>query len=261
MVEFALILPILALLLVMTVDFGRVFFGWVALQNATRIGADRASQTAAAWPTASGPDEELAREEYESFITNDLVAANCNPQSPLPNPTLTDYDGNGNVYDFGDLATVRLTCEFGLITPLAEAILGGPVTLSAESTFAQHGVVVLGIPDAPPLACQEPTASFDTNPPALAAGGSRLDGIDPAPANPDVGFDVDFRDTSNVASGCSSVTYTWTFGDGNGPVTGQTVDDYAFHHSGSGFTNYTVTLTVTNERGTDTETLTVRVRR
>ena len=36
-------LPILALLLVMAVDFGRVFFGWVALQNAARIGADYAA--------------------------------------------------------------------------------------------------------------------------------------------------------------------------------------------------------------------------
>ena len=30
MVEFALVLPILALLLVLAVDFGRVFFGWVS---------------------------------------------------------------------------------------------------------------------------------------------------------------------------------------------------------------------------------------
>ena len=49
MVESALVLPILALLLVMAIDFGRVFFGWVALQNAARIGADFAAQTPDAW--------------------------------------------------------------------------------------------------------------------------------------------------------------------------------------------------------------------
>jgi hypothetical protein len=256
----AIVLPLLVLLLVMTVDFGRVMFGWVALQNAARIGADRASQTAAAWPAANGPDEEHARDEYESQITNDLAAANCTPQSPLPDPTFTDFDGNGDVYDYGDLVTVRLTCEFGLLTPLAEGIFGGSLTLAAESTFAQHGVVVLGIPDPPALPCQAPNASFDTNPPALSAGGNRLDGTDPQPGNPDVGFEVDFTDTSNVASGCTGTTYTWTFGDGEGPVSGPVVTDYTFHHSGGGFTNYTVTLMVANERGTDTATLTVRVR-
>ena len=35
LVEFAFILPILVLLLLLAVDFGRVFFGWVALNNAT----------------------------------------------------------------------------------------------------------------------------------------------------------------------------------------------------------------------------------
>ena len=45
MVEFALVLPLLVLLLVMAIDFGRVFFGWVALQNATRIAADYAAGT------------------------------------------------------------------------------------------------------------------------------------------------------------------------------------------------------------------------
>ena len=33
MVEFALIMPLLVLLLVMAIDFGRVFFGWVALDD------------------------------------------------------------------------------------------------------------------------------------------------------------------------------------------------------------------------------------
>ena len=39
MVEFALVLPLLALLLVVAIDFGRVFFGWVSLTNAARVGA------------------------------------------------------------------------------------------------------------------------------------------------------------------------------------------------------------------------------
>ena len=116
MVEFALILPLLALLLVMAVDFGRVFFGWVALQNATRIAADTASQRANAWPSADGNLEIEWRDDYETFITQDLTAANCDFPTPHPDPVFTNAnagepDDNGD-HDFGDLVTVRLECEF-----------------------------------------------------------------------------------------------------------------------------------------------------
>ena len=43
LVEFALILPLLVLLLLLAIDFGRVFFGWVALNNAARIAANEAA--------------------------------------------------------------------------------------------------------------------------------------------------------------------------------------------------------------------------
>ena len=72
MVEFALILPLLALLLIMAIDFGRVFFGWIALQNATRIAADTASQRANAWPSADGTEIGW-RDDYETFITRSPV--------------------------------------------------------------------------------------------------------------------------------------------------------------------------------------------
>ena len=44
-VEFALILPVLALLLVVIADFGRVFFVSVAVNNAARAGAQYGSQS------------------------------------------------------------------------------------------------------------------------------------------------------------------------------------------------------------------------
>ena len=136
MVEFALILPLLALLLVMAVDFGRVFFGWVALQNATRIAADTASQRANAWPSADGNLEIEWRDDYETFITQDLTAANCDFPTPHPDPVFFNAnagepDDSGD-HDFGDTVTVSLECEFSLITPLAEAILGGPVQMVAD---------------------------------------------------------------------------------------------------------------------------------
>ena len=101
MVEFALILPLLALLLVMALDFGRVFFGWIALQNATRIAADTAAQRADAWPSADGDEEQDWRADYETFITQDLQSANCTYPTPHPDPTFT----NENAGDADDTAT------------------------------------------------------------------------------------------------------------------------------------------------------------
>ena len=181
MVEFALVLPLLALLLVMAVDFGRVFFGWIALQNATRIAADTASQRADAWPTAQGATEIGWRDDYETFITRDLQSANCEYPTPHPDPTFTnmnagDPHGQGD-HDFGDLATVRLECQFELITPLAQNIIGGPVQLAAEATFAINGMVVIGVPDPPPPPpepCPVPVASFVTSP--LPTAGGRVNG-------------------------------------------------------------------------------------
>src|SRR5688572_26373378 len=139
LVETALVLPILALLLVMALDFGRVFFGWIALQNAARIGADFAAQTPNAWETMDSSGEP-DRNRYVEIVERDLDAINCDLAGggAIPDPTFENNpltpDPADN-YEDGDYAIVDLQCTFPLITPLAEAILGGPVALAAHEEF------------------------------------------------------------------------------------------------------------------------------
>lgn len=45
MVELALALPVLILLLLVAADFGRLFYVWIAVNNAARAGAQYGSQT------------------------------------------------------------------------------------------------------------------------------------------------------------------------------------------------------------------------
>ena len=78
MVEFALILPILALLLVMALDFGRVFFGWVGLHNATRIAANHAAQNPQAWEP---PGLANLKASYRDVVVHELQALNCDRPS------------------------------------------------------------------------------------------------------------------------------------------------------------------------------------
>jgi hypothetical protein len=148
MVETALVLPILALLMVMALDFGRVFFGWIALQNAARIGADFAATVPDAWDS---PGVASDRARYVAVVEDDLEGINCDlaDGGAIPDPVFEDSGGNGDAKDDGDYAIVELHCSFPLITPLAEGILGGPVALAAHEEFPIHVRHVQGVPPAP----------------------------------------------------------------------------------------------------------------
>ncbi len=48
LVEFALVLPVVILVVLMALDFGRVFMGWVGVNSMARVGAHYASGFSAA---------------------------------------------------------------------------------------------------------------------------------------------------------------------------------------------------------------------
>lgn len=143
LVEFAIILPLLALLLVMAIDFGRVFFGWVTLQNMSRIGANYAALNADAWGTPADATKQAA---YQAQMGNDASVINCALPATLPDPVFTDRGGTANPREVGDHVTVTLSCQFNLLTPLAGALLGDPVQLGAESVFAVRTGTIAGAP-------------------------------------------------------------------------------------------------------------------
>ena len=162
MVEFALVLPILALLLVLTVDLGRVFFGWVGLQNAARIAANAAASNPDAW---NPPGEIGGQNAYRLAVLNDLRALNCERPgggawtlAAIPTPTFTSMPTgfSADAYEVGDHAEVTITCDFGLITPLAGALVGQPLTIRATAQFMVRGGEINGIPIGPappPTSC------------------------------------------------------------------------------------------------------------
>ena len=163
-------LPLLALLMVMALDFGRVFFGWIALQNAARIGADFAATVPLAWDTPGEPQD---RDRYVQLVQDDLDAINCTlaDGGAIPNPEFEDSDGNGKANDDGDYAIVDLRCTFELITPLAQAILGGPVPMAAHEEFPINVRHVQGLPPPPPPppGSPSPTPSPSASPTTCAA--------------------------------------------------------------------------------------------
>jgi len=151
MVELAIILPVLVLLLLVALDLGRVFFGWVGLANATRIGASYAASHPAAW---GAPGSAVERAHYEAQILADANALNCTlPAIPAPAfPQGTDL---------GDPASVTLSCQFALLTPFVADILGGTITIRAESVFPIRAGIAGTVPvgTAPPTPAGSPSPS------------------------------------------------------------------------------------------------------
>lgn len=135
-------------MLVMAIDFGRVFFGWVALQNVARIGASFAAAHPQAWDTPGHPDQTTYRVQMEA----DAAGINCTMPAPLPTPTFPE----GAV--LGGDAVVSLSCDFTVITPLAGAIVGDPITVRATSVFPiRTGCPGCAAPPpAPPPSSEEP---------------------------------------------------------------------------------------------------------
>lgn len=134
LVETALLLPLLLILLLGAVDFGRIFFGWVAVTNASRVAANYAATHPDAWALGNTSQQQ----EYRDLVRNAGVD-NCglaDPANPVPPPTFPDL-----TRELGDRVRVDLECEFQLVNPFAWASslfsspLHGSFTIAASSTF------------------------------------------------------------------------------------------------------------------------------
>jgi Flp pilus assembly protein TadG len=167
LIEFALVLPLLLTFMVMTIDAGRLYFGWVALINASRVGANYAGDHAD-WTAAT-------RTAYRALIDEDAAARNCTMATPA-DPKFTR---NGVVVtdpELGDYAEVVLNCSFAPITPLVGLLLGAaPVSLSATSKFPVRDGCA-SCPPPPPAPEPQPPAYCRQVPTmaGLSVAGARL---------------------------------------------------------------------------------------
>ncbi len=224
-VEFALVLPVLLILVLAALDFGRVYLGWVNVQNMARIAANFAANHASAWEPPITADDVAAQQRYQDLLRNDSKAINCTLPSPLPDPAFPAGTALGSPVE------VRLSCQFQVITPIVSHIVGGQVLVGASAVFpVKQGVLTGSGGGTPPLL--PPVADFIASP---SSGYAPLT--------------VKFLNNSLN----QPTSYTWQFGDGESSF--QAEPEHSYDVPGT----YTVTLTAANAGGFDTTTELVTV--
>jgi hypothetical protein len=124
------------LMVLFGIDFGRVFLGWVTLNQAVREAANFAAYNPNGWSPANAG----VVAEYERLITTEAAAINCVLPNPLPDPTFPSGTG------IGDPVVVAITCQFTLLTPLVGFIVGQPLDVSASASFPIRSGAIQGIP-------------------------------------------------------------------------------------------------------------------
>jgi PKD repeat protein len=225
LVEFALILPAMLFLSLIVLDFGRVYLGWINLQNMTRAASNFAANHAEAWLAPLDPANAATITQYRNQVINDAAKTNCVLTPAVPqDPTFTDGNGDLTTTEIGDRATVQLTCTFTLITPIISNIVGKNLLVSSSAMFPVKSGTFASAGGG-----TAPTANFTASPTTTTTG-----------------TNIAFTDSSTG----SPTTWAWTFGDG-----GTSSVQNPVHPYGSPGT-YTVALTATNASGSNTLTKT-----
>lgn len=108
MVEFALLLPILILILLMIIEGGLIFGGYLELQNAARDGARYASVHT----------DKQDQTSINTYITgkNFIIVDKSNLVQPIGFTKMTNAQGT--------ILTVTLTYKYPIITPIIGGIIG-----------------------------------------------------------------------------------------------------------------------------------------
>jgi hypothetical protein len=256
-----LVVPVLLVVLLFAVDFGRAFYSWVILQNAARIGANFAALNPEGW---EGTGDPVLQSQYVAAISKDWGTLGCDAP---PAPVFTDAAGDTSAagqtpdtkYDVGDAVSVTLTCPFRPLTPIISGILGSSVKLVATSEFRIRSGGIAGLtfeaqipkpstvaptPTPAPTPTAGPTATPTATPCTVTAAfvGSPLSGAGGS-------LSVQFTDQSTASIGCTIVSWAWNFGDGQTSTLPSPSHLFVRTSPGNSSQKFDVSLTVTVASG------------
>ena len=240
LVEFALIVPVFLFLLVIAIDFGRLFFSYIEIHNAAREGA----AFGAVAPTDCGGTPCSSSSGIATHARQETNAQAQRGESALV-VTATCADAGGASIacsaasggaGAGSTITVSVAERFTFLTPLIGNVFGGGLQMGSSATAAVLGYASSGS-GSPPGSCSAPSADF-----SVTVTSGRTIFADPSASRPNSGV-------------CNISGYNWTWGDGNTDVGTASGSSHTYGASGT----YNVVLEVTNQGGSTTKTLSVTV--
>ncbi len=234
MVEFVLILPVFLLLLLIAVDFGRLFFTYIQLNNIAREGAAYAAANPtvdnATLTTVAVRESNVQAQQGEGAVS---ATATC---APVACSNALGGTGAGNT------VTVAASETFTFFTPLIGSFWPGGLQVGADATAAVAVYAAGG---------GTPPASCSTLPPVPTFTWQSPDKV-----NQPLLISVDASGATSLPFPCQNITYEWNFGGASNasppdpldPYREGVTQDYTYGASGT----FNVTLTVTNSAGSTT---------
>src|SRR5262245_55149768 len=87
LVEFALTLPVILVLTLIALDFGRIYLGYINLQNMARVAANYAANNPDAW---GSPGDAGIQTAYKNQVLDDASASNCDLPTSAGKPVVLD---------------------------------------------------------------------------------------------------------------------------------------------------------------------------
>jgi Flp pilus assembly protein TadG len=155
LVETVLLIPLLTLLVMGMVDFGRVYYFAANVNNAAREGARVAIlniYTGPQTPSCASSPYTACPVQTDVAITNAVNSeltgtgigpitvracppySSADPSCPTSDTRVANYNAAVNAYN----VTVRATYSFQLLTPLMGNLLGNPVTFTATAVMRSN---------------------------------------------------------------------------------------------------------------------------
>ena len=147
LVEFALVLPLLIVVLVGIFDFGRAIYGYNTANNAAREGARLAIVDQTLRHIQANAGQHAASLGIDP--TTDVQVDYRNPDDPDNAGSCDPAVGTEEIY--GCVAVVRVTYSYNAATPLIGNLVG-PITITGEARFPVAFNCLDPLPD-PPVTC------------------------------------------------------------------------------------------------------------
>jgi len=225
LVEFALIVPVFLLLVVIALDFGRLFFSYVQINNAAREGANYGQGA----PTDTvGITARVNRETNSQGQRGEGTVAVATACADSAGATLSCTNATGGAGP-GNTITVKVELPFTFLTPLMNDFFGGGLTMGASASAAVLGYAP-SASASQPAGCSSPAASF-----TVIVQSGRTVFANPSASTPNSGV-------------CNISGYNWDWGDGDTSVGTATGDSHTYQFNGT----YSIVLEVTNQAGNAT---------